>query len=174
LPFIAEDLGEITPDVFELRDQFSLPGMKILQFAFSSDAADPFLPHNYPVNCVAYSGTHDNDTSVGWYKHVPESERDFYRRYLARSGEDIAWDLIRGVWSSVACMALAPMQDFLSLDSDARMNYPGRPSGNWFWRIAPSALNSKLQERIFETNLLYSRLPESKKPKKPVPITAKK
>ncbi len=174
LPIIAEDLGEITPDVFELRDQFSLPGMKILQFAFSSDADDPFLPHNYPVNCVAYSGTHDNDTSVGWYKHAPESERDFYRRYLARSGEDIAWDLVRGVWSSVACMALAPMQDFLSLDSEARMNYPGRPSGNWFWRIAPSALNSKLQERIFETNLLYSRLPESKKPKKPVPANAKK
>ncbi len=174
LPIIAEDLGEITPDVFELRDQFSLPGMKILQFAFSSDADDPFLPHNYPVNCVAYSGTHDNDTSVGWYKHATESEQDFYRRYLARSGEDIAWDLIRGVWSSVASMALAPMQDFLSLDSDARMNYPGRPSGNWFWRITPSALNSKLQERIIETNLLYSRLPESKKPKKPVPATEKK
>jgi 4-alpha-glucanotransferase len=173
LPIIAEDLGEITPVVFELRDKFSLPGMKILQFAFSSDADDPFLPHNYPINCVAYSGTHDNDTSLGWYKNAPEKERDLYRRYLARSGEDISWDLIRGVWSSVACMALAPMQDFLGLDSDARMNYPGRPSGNWFWRIAPTALNQKLQKRIFEANSLYSRLPESKKPKKSILATAK-
>ena len=173
LPIIAEDLGEITPDVFELRDKFGLPGMKILQFAFSSDADDPFLPHNYPMNCVAYSGTHDNDTSLGWYKNVPENERDFCRRYLARSGDDISWDLIRGVWSSVACMALAPMQDFLGLDSDARMNYPGRPSGNWFWRILPTALNSHLQKRILEFNLLYSRLPESKKPKKNASATEK-
>lgn len=166
LPIIAEDLGEITPDVVTLRDQFALPGMKILQFAFAGDADDPFLPHNYPVNCVAYSGTHDNDTSVGWYRNVTEKERDFYRRYMARSGEDVAWDLIRGVWSSVAMIALAPMQDFLSLDSEARMNYPGRPSGNWFWRITPTALSSKLQERIFENNLLYSRLPARMKPKK--------
>ena len=167
LPIIAEDLGEITPDVFELRDQFSLPGMKILQFAFGSDADDAFLPHNYPVNCVAYSGTHDNDTSLGWYKNAPESEKDLYRRYMARSGEDVSWDLIRGVWSSVACMTLAPMQDFLNLDSEFRMNYPGRPSGNWFWRVVPTALSPKLQERIFEINFLYSRLPPSKKPERP-------
>ncbi len=167
LPIIAEDLGEITSDVIELRDQFHLPGMKILQFAFSSDADDPFLPHNYTVHCVAYSGTHDNNTSNGWYAQAPEIERDFCRRYLARSGNDIAWDLIRGVWSSVARLALAPMQDFLSLDADARMNYPGRASGNWFWRLTPNALSLPLQKRIFESNLFYSRLPESKKTRRP-------
>jgi 4-alpha-glucanotransferase len=167
LPIIAEDLGEITPDVIELRDQFHLPGMKILQFAFGSDSDDPFLPHNYVENCVAYSGTHDNDTSIGWYHQAPEKEQDFCRRYLARSGADISWDMIRGVWSSVAKMSLAPMQDFLSLDTEFRMNYPGRASGNWFWRLQPNALTPGLQARIFESNILYSRLPENKRPKKP-------
>jgi 4-alpha-glucanotransferase len=166
LPIIAEDLGEITQDVKDLRDQFELPGMKILQFAFSNDTDDPFLPHNYPVHCVAYTGTHDNDTSVGWYANTPEVERDFYRRYFARSGEDIAWDLIRGVWSSVACMALTPLQDLLNLGTEYRMNYPGRAEGNWFWRLAPGALTPDLQQRLYEMNLLYSRLSENKKPKK--------
>lgn len=166
LPIIAEDLGEITPDVVELRDQFHLPGMKILQFAFSSDADDLFLPHNYVENCVAYSGTHDNDTSLGWYSKAPMHERDFCRRYFGRSGEDISWDLVRGVWSSVACLALAPMQDLLALDSEARMNYPGRASGNWFWRLPSAALSRGLQEHIFDYNLLYNRLPAGKKPKK--------
>jgi 4-alpha-glucanotransferase len=166
LPIIAEDLGEITPDVIALRDQFQLPGMKVLQFAFSSDADDPFLPHNYPAHCVAYSGTHDNDTSLGWYTSAPTEEQDFCRRYLARSGNDISWDLIRGVWSSVARLALAPMQDFLCLGTEARMNYPGRASGNWFWRLTPNALTSGLQRRIFESNMLYSRLAPAKKPKK--------
>ncbi|NMB90628.1 MAG: 4-alpha-glucanotransferase [Chloroflexi bacterium] len=158
LPIIAEDLGEITPDVIELRDRFELPGMKIFQFAFSTDADDPFLPHNYVPNCVAYTGTHDNDTALGWYRSAPESERDFCRRYLARSGEDISWDMIRAVWSSVAGMALAPMQDVLSLGNEARMNYPGDPSGNWNWRMAPWALNDGLCARLLETNTLYSRL----------------
>jgi 4-alpha-glucanotransferase len=88
LPIIAEDLGEITPDVVELRETLDLPGMKVLQFSFSGDPHEPFLPHNYPVNCVAYTGTHDNDTSLGWYETAPEKERDFARRYLARSGEE--------------------------------------------------------------------------------------
>ncbi len=157
LPIIAEDLGEITPDVIELRDQFQLPGMKILQFSFSTDSYDPFLPHNYPVNCVAYTGTHDNDTAVGWYETAPGKERDFCRRYLARSGEDIAWDLIRAVWSSVARFTLAPLQDFLSLGTDARMNFPGQPSGNWTWRMTPAALNPDLIKRITEMNVLFSR-----------------
>jgi len=166
LPIIAEDLGEITPDVTELRDQFKLPGMKILQFAFSNDPDDPFLPHNYVENCVAYTGTHDNDTSLGWYKKATEQEQDLCRRYLARSGNDISWDMVRGVWSSIASLALAPMQDLLSLDSDARMNYPGRASGNWFWRLAPNALSPGLQAHLFEYNHLYSRLPERLNPKK--------
>ncbi len=100
--------------------------MKVLQFAFSETPDDPFLPHNYPENCVAYTGTHDNDTSLGWYRSAPAAEQDFARRYLGRSGEDISWDMIRAIWSSVAVMTLAPMQDFLSLGPEARMNQPGR------------------------------------------------
>ncbi len=157
LPIIAEDLGEITPDVTELRLQFQLPGMKILVFAFDSDAANEFLPHNYPINCVVYTGTHDNDTTLGWYQRVEEKERDFARRYLARSGDDIAWDLIRAAWSSVAAYALAPMQDFLNLDNEARMNYPSQPSGNWTWRMGKNALNEGLRLRLREFNELYGR-----------------
>ena len=158
LPIIAEDLGEITPDVFELRDRLELPGMKVTHFAFSGDPHHPFLPHNYPVNCVAYTGTHDNDTTVGWYQTTPEPERDFCRRYLARPCDDIAWDLIRAVWSSPAVMALAPLQDFLSLGSSARMNQPGRPSGNWGWRMDPQIFSDeKLIARAKETNFLYGR-----------------
>jgi 4-alpha-glucanotransferase len=159
LPIIAEDLGVITPDVVAIRDSFHLPGMKLLQFAFSTDSADPFLPHNYIENCVAYTGTHDNDTSRGWYHSAPEVERDFCRRYLARSGDDISWDMIRFIWSSVAGMTLAPIQDFLSLGTEARMNYPGKASGNWTWRIPARVLDDKgLNYRIHELNNLYSRL----------------
>jgi 4-alpha-glucanotransferase len=157
LPIIAENLGEISTDVYKLRDQFDLPGMKILQFAFSSDPEDPFLPHNYPVNCVAYTGTHDNDTVLGWYQSAPVEEKDFCRRYLARSGENISWDLIRAVWSSVAKITIAPLQDFLGLGTEARMNYPGRPSGNWSWRVLSHQINSDLAQRINEINFLYSR-----------------
>jgi len=160
LPIIAEDLGKITPDVVELRQRYDFPGMKILQFAFSTDPCDPFLPHNYPVNCVAYTGTHDNDTTLGWYQSAPEKERDLCRRYLARSGNDIAWDMIRGIWSSVAVLALAPMQDILSLGSEARMNFPGKPSGNWTWRMLPNVLSEGLRNRIRETNFLSGRLPD--------------
>lgn len=159
LPIIAEDLGEITPDVIELRDTLGLPGMKILQFAFQTDPHDPFLPHNYPSQCVAYTGTHDNDTTLGWYRSAPEKEKDFARRYLARSGDDIAWDFIRAVWSSVAVFAIAPMQDFLSLGTEARMNLPGQLGGNWAWRVRPEVLSSQwLINRIRETNELYGRL----------------
>ncbi|MEK7785178.1 MAG: 4-alpha-glucanotransferase, partial [Chloroflexota bacterium] len=100
MPIIAEELGVVTPEMVALRDQFDLPGMKVLQFAFSADATDPFLPHNYPGNCVVYSGTHDNDTTRGWYENSStERERDFARRYLGRDGGDIAWDLIRLAFS---------------------------------------------------------------------------
>lgn len=157
LPIIAEDLGEITPDVIELRERFSLPGMKIVQFAFTGDPQDPFLPHNHVKNCVVYTGTHDNDTSRGWFMRVTEKERDFCRRYLCRDGHDISWDLIRTAWSSVAMFALAPMQDFLDLGNEARMNYPGNSSGNWSWRMGMNALNSQLRARIKEINYLYDR-----------------
>ncbi|MFZ3150682.1 MAG: 4-alpha-glucanotransferase [Anaerolineaceae bacterium] len=159
MPIIAEDLGVITPDVKEIRDGFNLPGMKILQFAFTGDPEDDFLPHHYPVNCYAYTGSHDNDTARGWYNHASPRERDFCRRYLNVSGDDIAWSMIRSVWQSVARYAVAPMQDLLSLDSDARMNLPGSQSGNWYWRMKPNALTDQLKYRMWEMNLLYSRLP---------------
>jgi 4-alpha-glucanotransferase len=158
LPIIAEDLGEITPDVIELRDTLGLPGMKVMHFAFQTTPHDPFLPHNYPRHCVAYTGTHDNDTSVGWFNSAPAKEVDLCRRYLARPGTDIAWDLIRAIWSSAAVFSLAPMQDFLSLGTEARMNLPGRPGGNWTWRVKTGDLSPELAARIHENNYLYSRL----------------
>jgi 4-alpha-glucanotransferase len=161
LPLIAEDLGEITPDVIALRDRYAFPGMRIFQFAFGSGPSDKFLPHNYTQNSVVYTGTHDNDTARGWYDTAPEKERDFCRRYLARSGEDISWDMIRSAWSSVACLAVAPLQDLLSLGSEARMNFPGKASGNWGWRMPADALNPWLLSRLRETNYLYGRLPKS-------------
>ncbi len=147
LPIIAEDLGEITPDVVELRDQFDLPGMKIFQFAFSDDN-NPFLPHNYPVNCVAYTGTHDNDTAHGWYNSASDHEKDFARRYLSVDGSDFAWDLVRALWNSRASLVLAPVQDLLSLGTEARMNYPGRLGGNWGWRMRAEMLDDGLKVKL--------------------------
>lgn len=163
LPIIAEDLGVITEPVKQMRDHFNLPGMKILQFAFAADPDDDFLPHNYPQNCVAYTGTHDNNTARGWYESAPEREQDFCRRYLARSGHDISWSMIRVLWRSVAAWVLAPMQDFLSLGYWARMNYPGTSSGNWCWRMHPDAINEAVIDRLHETNYLYGRLPQAEK-----------
>lgn len=157
LPIIAEDLGVITPDVVELRDHFNLPGMIVVQFAFYGDPSETFLPHNHHEHKVIYTGTHDNDTSRGWYERVSEEERSFCRRYLGISGDDIAWDLIRTAWSSVAVFAVAPMQDFLSLGNEARMNYPGNPRGNWSWRMTEGSIDEGLRNRIKEFNHLYQR-----------------
>lgn len=159
LPIIAEDLGEISQDVIELRDAFNLPGMKILQFAFSGDARDLFLPHNYVDNCIAYTGTHDNDTAVGWYATANEHEKDFCRRYLNSNGNDVAWKMVRSVWGSVAVYAIAPLQDILGLDGSARMNFPGRASGNWTYRFRPSDITPALSARIAEINTMYNRIP---------------
>ncbi len=158
LPLIAEDLGVITPEVVDLRDSFGLPGMKIMQFAFGGNPKDAFLPHHYSRHCVVYTGTHDNDTSAGWYGRVSESERSFYRRYLDRDGSSPSWDLIRACWASVADFSLAPMQDFLEIGNEARMNYPGKPDGNWAWRMQDSDLSPQLGERIRDLNYLYDRL----------------
>ncbi|MFA7460976.1 MAG: 4-alpha-glucanotransferase, partial [Trueperaceae bacterium] len=135
LPVIAEDLGVITPDVDELRLANGLPGMKVLQFAFATDAADPYLPHNYTSDCVVYTGTHDNDTTAGWYAAAPEVERDLVRRYLARDDGEIAWELIRLAQATVADTCIVPLQDALGLGSEARMNTPGTAGGNWAWRF---------------------------------------
>lgn len=157
LPIIAEDLGVITPGVIALRDQLDLPGMKILQFAFGGEADHEFLPHNYPRRCVVYTGTHDNDTARGWYESAPEAERDRCRRYLGVDGHDIAWDLIRAAWASVAEAAVAPLQDVLSLGNEARMNLPGKPDGNWSWRVRADQLTPELAGRLWEMNTLYGR-----------------
>jgi len=135
LPVIAEDLGVITPDVEELRDSFGLPGMKVLQFAFGGGADDPYLPHNYDKNCVVYSGTHDNDTTLGWYSQAPEAERDFARRYLGRGDENIAWEFVRLALASAANTAIVPLQDVIGLGTEGRMNTPGQAAGNWTWRF---------------------------------------
>jgi 4-alpha-glucanotransferase len=156
LPILAEDLGVITPDVVSLRDQFGLPGMKILQFAFTGPD-NPFLPHAYPQNCTVYTGTHDNDTSRGWYESAPQAEKDFARRYFQIDGSHFAWDLIRFAWSSVAVFAVAPLPDFMNLGTEARMNYPSRLGGNWEWRMSGEALSAELQAKIKELNWLYER-----------------
>ena len=164
LPLIAEDLGVITPAVKKLRLDFNLPGMKILQFAFDGHPEHEFLPHNYPVHCVVYTGTHDNDTVVGWYESAPEESRDFCRRYLGRDGIDIAWDQIRSAWASVAQWAIAPLQDILSLGTEARMNYPSREHGNWGWRVRAEHLTGELAARLAEFNHLYGRETPAPKP----------
>ncbi len=160
LSIIAEDLGEITPDVIALRDRFNLPGMKILQFAFSTDATDKFLPHNYRPNFVVYTGTHDNDTTRGWYEQsATPHERDHFRRYLRTDGRDPAWSMIDAAFRSVASIAIVPLQDVLNLGTEARMNLPGRASGNWGWRLLPNQLTPEIAARLLEATLLYGRDP---------------
>jgi len=138
---VAEDLGVITSEVEALRTATGLPGMAVLQFAFSGSADNAYLPHNYERNCVAYSGTHDNDTSIGWFENIDEDIRDQVRRYLNVSGKEIGWDLVRAVYKSSAYLGIVPLQDLLSLGSEARLNRPGSPVGNWQWRYLPEQLD---------------------------------
>lgn len=156
LPIIAEDLGLVTPDVIALLEEFQLPGMRVLQFGFSGPE-NPFLPHNYVQNCVAYTGTHDNDTARGWLETADEKEREFALRYLDSDGSNFAWDLIRAVWSSVADIAVTPMQDLLDLGGEARMNYPSKLGGNWEWRMMDEDTSASLGDRLRELNQLYWR-----------------
>ncbi|MEO8540071.1 MAG: 4-alpha-glucanotransferase [bacterium] len=135
LPIVVEDLGLITPAVRELRDCLGYPGMAVLQFAFGDDETNPYLPHNQVANQVVFTGTHDNDTTLGWYRNASEWERDHVRRYLSVDGTDIVHDLVRCAYHSVADTALIPMQDVLQLGSEARMNVPGSGEGNWAWRF---------------------------------------
>ena len=158
LPIIAEDLGLITPPVIELRDRFDLPGMRILQFGFSSDGQDPFLPHNYVRNCVVYTGTHDNDTALGWFRSAPEKERQAALAYLGSDGSGFSWDLIRWLFASVADTAVVPLQDVLGLGTEARMNYPSRLGGNWSWRFDAKALTPEIRARLRQMAVSYGRL----------------
>ena len=137
---IAEDLGVLTPTVVRLRAETGLPGMAVLQFAFGGGADNLYLPHNLVPNSVIYTGTHDNDTSLGWYAAAGQAARDHARRYLRVSGAEIGWDLIRTAYSSVSRLAVIPMQDILSLGSEARFNTPGKPQGNWQWRFSEGQL----------------------------------
>ena len=135
LNVIAEDLGIITPEVEKLRRDFDLPGMKVLQFAFGSDSTNEHLPHNFETNFIAYTGTHDNDTSLGWFDSLGKKERRFLRKYISGSGKQFVQNFMEAAWASVARTAISPMQDVLGLDSTARMNTPGIASGNWGWRF---------------------------------------
>jgi 4-alpha-glucanotransferase len=169
LPIIAEDLGVITADVNALRDELGFPGMRVLQFAFGGDRKTSVdLPHNYIRNVVAYTGTHDNDTAVGWFNSVAgegsirtakeiDEQRRFCLNYLNTTGDEIHWDFIRAVWASVADKAVAPLQDVLGLDSEARMNLPNSHEGNWLWRYQPGSLTRELVSRLRELTRLYGR-----------------
>jgi 4-alpha-glucanotransferase len=159
LPVIAEDLGVITPEVEALRLQFGFPGMKILQFAFGGDARNPYLPHNYPDSrYVVYTGTHDNDTTCGWFHSARPETQGSVLRYLDRAkSDDLHWQLIRFALSSVAALAVIPLQDVLGLGSEGRMNLPGQPQGNWRWRYLPDVLRPELGERLAELTVLYGR-----------------
>ncbi len=159
---IAEDLGEISPQVRELLMQTGLPGMAVLQFAFDPGDDSLFLPHNHAANSVVYTGTHDNDTTRGWYRQAPEPIGDFTRRYLGVAGDSIAWDLIRTAYRSPARIAIAPLQDFLNLDSEARFNRPGTAMGNWRWRCQTWQLEQMRRQSahyLSEIAQLYRRLP---------------
>jgi 4-alpha-glucanotransferase len=153
LPFIAEDLGLITPDVQALRDQFRLPGMRVLQFAFDGHADNPYLPHNFVHNTVAYTGTHDNATTRQWYEELPDYQRQNFWNYLKRAPgtcADAAPELMRLAWSSPAALAIAPLQDLLNLGSEARMNVPGRADGNWRWRVREGMLSSQSFQQLHD------------------------
>jgi 4-alpha-glucanotransferase len=158
-PIIAEDLGMITPEVEALRDHFAFPGMKILHFAFGSGSGNLYLPHNFQRNCVVYSGTHDNDTTAGWWDSLDRQERGAVRAYLDSSGREIHWDLIRLAMASVADLCVFPLQDVLGLGSEGRLNTPGRPDGNWTWRSLPRALTTEVQQRLADLCRIYGRHP---------------
>jgi 4-alpha-glucanotransferase len=181
LPLVAEDLGVITPPVEALRDDFGLPGMRVLQFGFGPDqGADKALPHRHPPHCVVYPGTHDNDTTKGWFTSTevlttqsPEEiacERAFALRYLNSPGDEIHWDMIRLAFLSVADTAIIPLQDILGLDTRARMNTPGRPEGNWTWRFRKGQIDGPTRDRLAELTAIYSRwngsIPAGKDPRK--------
>lgn len=161
LPFVVEDLGLVTPDVIALRKELGFPGMSVLQFAFDSGPMNAYLPHNYDSNTVVYSGTHDNQTTIGWFRSLPDWVRTNVQRYLGRDGSDVAWDLIRLAQSSVADRAIIPLQDVMRLDDDARMNFPGTPTGNWTWRFAPHQLHTGLADGMKELTEAYGRSPDS-------------
>jgi 4-alpha-glucanotransferase len=160
LPLIAEDLGLITPDVTALRDQFRLPGMRVLQFAFDGNADNPYLPRNYGPNTVVYTGTHDNATTRGWYEELSDKQQQNVWSYLGRPGgsaSEVAPALMQLAWESVAALAMAPLQDLLNLGNEARMNVPGRAEGNWRWRCTEEMLSTRAFEWLQDLTKMSGR-----------------
>ena len=159
LKIIAEDLGFLTQEVTDFKNTTGYPGMKVLEFAFDSKEESDYLPHNYETNCFVYTGTHDNDTVLGWFNTSPEGDIKKAMDYLRLSEEEgYAWGFIRGAWSSVAKVSVAQMQDFLELDGRARMNVPSTIGGNWDWRMKPNQLTNTLKTKLYDMTKLYGRL----------------
>jgi 4-alpha-glucanotransferase len=156
---IAEDLGVITPDVEALRVSCGFPGMRILQFAFGDGPQNPYLPHHHRIDSVVYTGTHDNDTTEGWWASLDERERDRVRRYFATDGRDLTWTLMRAAAMSVAELCVFPMQDVLQLGSDARMNIPGVADANWTWRLDWRQVRTWHADRLADMTELCDRIP---------------
>jgi 4-alpha-glucanotransferase len=160
LPFIAEDLGEITDDVCALRDDLGLPGMAVLHFGFSPEPRSSFIPYAHTRNLAVYTGTHDNNTTLGWYLgDATDGEREFVRRYTGGDGSDVSWDLIRLALASVADLAVVPHQDLAGLGSDCRMNTPAVADGNWTFRLTPWMLGAGIRDRLAEMVETYGRAP---------------
>ncbi len=158
LPLVAEDLGIITPEVEALRDCFGLPGMRILQFAFGDTAENPYLPHNHVPNSVVYTGTHDNDTTLGWFTSLDVEQRQHVLEYLGQPAEKMPWPLIRSMLASIANLGVVPMQDLLGMDSTARMNTPGTTEGNWNWRFSWEMVDEGLAQRLRKQIEMYGRI----------------
>lgn len=158
LPLIAEDLGLITEDVVELRDRLDLPGMRVLQFALDGPDS-PHWPHNFVLNSACYTGTHDNETSNGWYANLSEEDRHYLGIMLGHYATEPAWELIRLAWGSVARIAVAPLQDVLGLGNEARMNKPGLAEGNWHWRFRTDQIRPEIIRRLADLTVLYNRAP---------------
>jgi 4-alpha-glucanotransferase len=158
LPIIAEDLGVITPDVVELREHFGMPGMKILQFAFDSGEENVFIPHTYNANSVVYTGTHDNDTTLGQFLSAKPEDKQQMRDYFLIDETDPAWSFIRLAWSTVSNIAIAPLQDVLRLDTNARMNFPGKASGYWRWRYKKEMLTNQHAADLLKLTKVFGRV----------------
>jgi 4-alpha-glucanotransferase len=161
VPIIAEDLGLITPEVEALREGLGIPGMKVLQFAFYGDPDHPYLPHNYERDCVVYTGTHDNDTTLGWLGTASEVERKTLRQYIGDRDQPMNWELIRLALMSVANTVIIPLQDILGVGSEGRMNTPGRASGNWGWRYSKDMLKDADCEHLKVLTEVYGRAPKN-------------
>ena len=171
VPIIAEDLGFITPDVTELRKKFNFPGMKILQFAFGDKAENGFLPHNHDPLYVVYTGSHDNDTTCGFFDKEKEQKTGIYewaQSYLHHNGDDICFQLIKTAYASVADTVIIPMQDVLNLGTEARMNFPGTLGGNWTWRLQWNQITDELAATYKKMTEIYDRPPKEKEVSKEV------